>query len=524
MTKRGQVVKKKKDHLSYLKQLTKWFCSPGRRISIIENLTNYYEVENYKLFLRVISYCYSNLHIVWFFNKYINSLFDFYKFKNTDLANSMAYVMDSNGHSRTNKFFYLKGNDQRDNYKFRVKKIISNYFRTIYQRPLNDTELNFQYTLFQKNLITTDEIIEMDIAVNGEKSKINFEDLEQSRIEQSRNIEIVDSTEQIKEYINKCRIEPLPEKISDFCRSLKDEKLKREECQICKLKDKPMVILDTNMNDFGVVDIAFIALNPGKDEVTYDKPLVGAAGKHHRKKMFYMPPNTKWLLSNVILCNTANQKEIGKNNKEILNVARFCRPNLTKIFEKFPAKLYVPMGGPAAEVFGIKGSIVSNSGKVFDINNVKILPCVHPSAVIQYHGKMEDAYNHAWQTIYSSLGATPNQTQNIQEIHQEDQQLGTNYTVDPSKMITEVRDGLTLFDIVDLDGYKTLMTFLDENGKKFYMIRDNEMPIYIKNSDWKQREMLVDDIDTIVKIQGVNRYKVVSTVRDVMNVTKNTLV
>ena len=47
-----------------------------------------------------------------------------------------------------------------------------------------------------------------------------------------------------------------------------------------------MVVLDTNAEEFGEVDLMFIALNPGADEVIYNKPLVGKAGIKQREKMF----------------------------------------------------------------------------------------------------------------------------------------------------------------------------------------------------------------------------------------------
>jgi uracil-DNA glycosylase family 4 len=166
--------------------------------------------------------------------------------------------------------------------------------------------------------------------------------------------------------------------IDSFCEELRQEKLNRPECQNCYLFKKPMVVLDTNLLNFGPVDVAFIGLNPGVQEVRQNKPFVGRSGQRLRKQMAKMPPEIKWIIYNVILCHTKDAKEI----QDYVQVMKNCCGLVAKIPDQFPSNLIVSLGKEAKESFGIKEKITAASGKVYPLQqNMTVVPIIHPSAV-----------------------------------------------------------------------------------------------------------------------------------------------
>ncbi|MFW6247067.1 MAG: uracil-DNA glycosylase family protein [bacterium] len=539
-----QFRKKKVNYIDFLKALTRWLCGNQRNEDKLEKLINTYDLNNQKLFLRIASYAYNNPHIIWYLNKYFNSLYDFYSYDTKELVYNICYVFDMNMHNKNSNFFYLKSQELRDNNKQKVKKVLKDYFIQIKKKHINDIELNHLYNLFNKGVIKEEDLEKINKTINGEESKLNLDPIEIEETSDNKNLEY--SKEQINQYIEECRTRNLSNEISEFCTKLKEIKQKREKCKNCKLFNSEMVVLDTNRETFGEVDFAFVALNPGKTEKIYDKPLVGAAGKLQREMMFYLPKDTKWMITNIMLCFTANQADIGKTEKEISKVSENCRDFLVKIFEKFPAKYYIPIGKPAAAVFGISGSIIENSGQLFEVGNSKIIPLVHPSGVIQYHGKLEQAYKYGFNRIYEiAENIYPNQknsvnlnvsTENNNSSYQSNKQTTTNKRSNkgylkniPEEKIINIDDdkffeenNITLFDCVNLDNKNILMIYLDQNGIKYYAIKELVVPLYIKTEG--NCEILIDDPDAVTYANGYSRNKILKGLRENMEVNKRTAV
>lgn len=529
------VIKKKHNPLDLLKSITRWICFPNKRNrNYIEDYLDIYAEKNKSgkitgdakrkqkgfLFLRVLSYCYNNPHLVWYFNKYFNNKFNFERYDRTDLIMNMFYLMDLNNHSNNRSLFFIKSNDLKDVNFHKVRNVIKEYFQTIYNRQLNNLELGFYYKLFLMREITTDDIIELDSKLNGGESKLDLVEPLNNQNSADNSNEV--DKEQLKKWIEEQRVKPLPEKINEFINNIKQQKTNREKCKSCKLYEKPIVVLDTNMEDFGPVDVMFIALNPGKDEVIYNKPLVGKAGTLHRSKMYYLNPNTKWVMTNTMLCNTSNQKEIGKTDKEIMEVASHCTELLGQIIQAFPPKYIVAIGSISAKIFGLKGSIQSSSGDVIDIgHNINMIPMVHPSAVIQYHGNQEIAYNRAFDTIYELMDQQYGKTElsNKPNISNQNSTNVQSYDISDS-MITHLTSDLTLFDVVELNGNEILMIFIDSNGKKKYLKQDYSIPVYIKNRPRNECTMINNEFDHVLYINGYNKKKIVEAVKDSLNIIK----
>jgi DNA polymerase len=192
--------------------------------------------------------------------------------------------------------------------------------------------------------------------------------------------------------------EPLPEDIARFVDEMKRAKTDRPLCRSCPLYPKPPVILDTNMDGFGPVDVAFVGLNPGTVEVKLDRPFVGPAGKLLRRKLDLLPPGTRWLITNTLLCHTRNEAEIEDPAKAMAH----CRPFMGLVLDRFPPALCVPVGGKPIRWAGIKDPMTTASGKMYPGN---VMPLVHPSAVLRFPGKYGRMFEDGFEAIARQVAA-----------------------------------------------------------------------------------------------------------------------
>lgn len=535
MAKRVTGLKKKKiNQLDFVKGLTRWLTTPTRNPETLSYLIKKYDMNTSKLFLRIASYCYNNPKIIWYFNKYFNNKYGFYSFEEVNLVRNMAFVMDVNMHNNSKSFFFLKSTEERDNNKQKVKGVISEYFNAIHNYFLNDLELNFYYDLFIMGQISEDELIEMDKLVNGGTSNLKLEELEIS----SDDIQV--SKQDIDSYFDQSKLRALSEPVATFVDQMKQYKLGRAECQGCPLFNNAAVVLDTNADNFGEVDIAFIGLSPNIEDATYGKTGLGETGRILREKMYFLHPDTKWIILNTTMCATRDRKEIGKNAKEVNAVLKNCSHMCLGILKQFPAKYYVPMGKAVSEMFGVKGSITSNSGEMFETNNKTVIPLVDPAALIKQKGNNAKAFSHGFRVLtelmnnkYMNNQHTQQQPNHTQQIQQKTQQINNlvdniqsfstkkvEHNIPNDKLITQPTDDMTLFDVVNLDSRYIVHIFIDSNGEKKYLIDDYKLPVFIKNKSWKECTMLTDEVDMVSYINGFDRYKLMTAARDSMKVAK----
>lgn len=545
--KRKQIKKIKLNHLDFLKALTKWISSPRRNPETIKILVDRYGISNRQMYQRIASFCYGKPHIIRYFNTYFNNLFELGKIETSRLVQDMVYVMEQNDMTNSRNFVYLKSSELRDTNKQKVKKLIKEYSSKIYNRQMNDMELNFYYELFKTGIISVDELKLMDAHVNGDEvSKLTIDET----IRQEQQV----SEEEIEKYIEDCRVRPLPEPISNFCIEMKKSITENLNCsKKCKLHGSPIVVLDTNMEDFGPVDFMFVALNPGKDEKTFNKPLVGRSGKFFRRRMFFLPDNITWVITNTMLCFTKDQNEISKSPKKVVETAKNCTGNLNRIMEKFPPRVVVTMGGPAMEIMGVNGTVTSRAGDMVNVDGrpfKRVIPLIHPSGAMR-QGNNKKAFELGWNVVSQvaaqiseaksgnvtkpNLQTAIQKPTNIQapvptinipqqtsrtELPQENisdhKSSISKYNIPEDKLITSISEDLTLFDIIDLNAYKMAYIFIDPNGNKKYLIDDYEIPIFVKEGEWTDRKMLVDSADMRCMVNGWKK-------RDINKIVKSNL-
>jgi len=518
---KSEIKKIKPNFLDFLKTLSKYLTNKNRNTDNLLKQIERYDVEKSFLFNRTFSYLYTKPHLIWYINKYLNNKYEFYNYDIAEYMDNISYIIDQNNVKR---LFFLKAKDLKDTNKTKIKKIFKDYYLIIKRKYINDDELNYLYSLFCQKIITVDEIEKINQIINGSEAKLNLDlDILESYTNQNTQ---EDQNNKLSEYLEYMKTRTLPEKIQTFCQELKERKQNRKDCHQCKLFDRQMVVLDTNREDIGPVDLMFVALNPGSDEAVFNRPLVGRSGKLIREKVFNINSNITWLMTNVLLCQTNNQKDIGKNDKQIMQVCNNCKEFIHKIIENFPAKVYIPLGKQAIEFFGIKGSVTQNSGKYSKNDNGSIVvPLIHPSAVLQSRNQNTPIFNSSWDVIFqiSNKLAQKKKSQTVdvkENIHKEIQTkripmaINTKYKVPPEKMINFVDESLTYFDSVNIDNENVLNVYIDEDGEKKYKIETFNIPIYIKDCKVSERNMLNSDFEYVTYINGNTRYRLAKTLKD----------
>ena len=506
MAAKSNITKKKApSYITGLKGITNWIFNKNRRKDELENLIETYGIDN-NIFKRFLLFTYNNPHLTWYLNKYLNHLYHFNKFDTSNLIYSLSYLLDVNRIVRKSipdSLLYLKNTELNDQNKAKVKELFEEYFGKLYDKEYNDAELNFFYDLVNINLISFDEISKIDKHVNSGKTTLTLDDIAMPNSPKVNNF-VLDIYREF------------PPGIKIFCDQAKQYILSRPECKGCELYGKPTVVLDTNMEDNGDVDIIFFGLNPGTEEVEIGKTFVGKAGKILRERMSLIPANIKWVITNVILCHTKNESEI-KNPDD---VKKRCRELVEGIRDTFPAKIIVPLGAKAAEWFGLKGGMASLSGKAFTSNNQTIIPIIHPSAA-NYNAENLDKFKKDFATILNMFKPQEEQVSAATSfIVPEVKTIEPSFKATGDKFVTTVTPDLTFFDVREVDG-KILMIYIDSNGHKKYKVEDYNLHFYLKNSTWRNCNQITDQVDGVVTITGKEKGQAIKIVRDRLNLIKN---
>lgn len=245
-------------------------------------------------------------------------------------------------------------------------------------------------------------------------------------------------------------------------------------CSVCDLLDAPSCILETNCeDDLSQVEIVFIAENPGKEEVKgkKPKPLVGRAGKLFRKYFNKFGLNKmKYLLTNVVLCQTINQD--GTTGNPSQEVIELCKINCMNIIKLCNPKLIVLMGASPMSAFNLgKTGITSihDKGEIFDWEGYKVRVIVHPSFVNRNIKTWEPKFERAMADIAQSMGGKEIKMSYVSDIKKGEKGI-FRYKI-PEKFYTDE------YRLVDIQ-------FLNKTNQVLYIFRDKENnKVFHKKSD-----------------------------------------
>jgi uracil-DNA glycosylase family 4 len=459
----------KESFLDKLKLLTKTLIDTEINPKKLEKLTNN-KSDNEKLKYRIYNHYLSQPKVIKYVNKYMNGLYDFHKFHIEDLIFTFNQLSKTFNIQSTKQLYFTKFKvDEYANFK----KIIMKYYDEKGSAEPSNSEVAALYSLYSNNIITENDVENMKMMIEG-RQKMSTEE---KKLDDVLNIPKVKKTAEA----------PLSEAILNFNKTVKEYIKNRPICKNCPMYSKGSVIVDTNVNEPEEVDIAFIALNPGKDEYDKDKPLIGKSGQLFRTYLDKLVQqfNLKYVIYNSILCWSNNSKEI----PNIKAVIKNCHELNEQIGNVFPAKLKVLVGADAMSgKLGINSGITKLNGTVQDGYYIMI----HPSAVLRSPANMK-YFEAAWKNLEEIFQKYSSKLERKSKANER------IFTIPEDKIVKNVNENYTLFDI-QIMNEKVIYILIDQNGEKKYLFGEQvQFPVYFKSGKYNDCKY-IEDMGTIEAI------------------------
>ena len=496
---KSNVVKKTKNYIESLKALSNIIASKqGVSMDQIEYFVDKYEIDN-NIMKRVLSYFIGYPNIQKYCNTYLNNRFTFNSWNTKDLLLSLIYIVNINRLNSKDKFHYLKAADMKDDTRNSIKKLLKQYFDEMEDCYYNDIELTYLYKLFNLGVIQEQELAKIDNTMNNKQTvKLNKVEV----ISQS----LFNMENQLPEWSDEIR---------NFISFMNSEK--NSNCQNCPLFSRPMVVLDTNCKKFEMVDIMFIGLNPSREDANENRPFIDDSGIEIRKIVSQLSKDTKWVLTNAIMCQTNNKNEMEKLAGNVQCIKDNCAGFLRNILSNFPSKLFIPIGNEALEMFNVTTETISTaSGKLYDWNGYNIIPLIHPSSILRSRAKFQGIFTNS---VKSILNYTP-KSNNIKIDNKPKQETNYSYNkanidlIPSDNIITHVDKSLTFFDVRELTNQQILFIYIDPNGIKKYLLQDYKFEFYVKSNTWDTSLLIEDSPNFKVSVDGSKRYLITKKVRE----------
>lgn len=447
-----------------------------------------------KLRYRVVSYFLSIPKLAWYINKYLNNLYDFNKFTDAQWFQTFYDIIRMSGTTEHHHLYFPK---------FKVSEIAQFYktIRDFYEisgdeKPSN-AELGALLQLYRTGIITEDTLYNLKMTIDGKEPTTKRPPQVFGNVAKK---EITNTNTSTK---NKT-FEDLSPDIKQLCTQAINYKKTRKGCYGCELRSAPIVTIDTNLTTPGPVDILFIGLNPGKEEVEKGIPFIGGAGQIFRGYLDKMIEslNVKYAILNCILCSTNNEAAITNPTQCVKNCAEF----VSILKGQFPAKYTVLMGDKAMKSVGVKGGITKLNGTMVDGYFILL----HPSAV-QYNSNNRSKLDTAFAAL-TELVAT-----GVAKEQQSISCTNLEYSISPDKIISRIDENHTLLDIRIL-GERVIFIVKDVNGKKKYYFEDVRVPIYIKSGQYHECPAISSSVDTMIVLSAEEKDKLSKSLR--MNMYK----
>ncbi len=161
------------------------------------------------------------------------------------------------------------------------------------------------------------------------------------------------------------------------CTTLEDVEKLASACTKCELAATRTKVV------FGVGNpnarLMFIGEAPGHDEDVQGIPFVGRAGQLLDKILDAAGiARDDVYIGNIIKCRPPN------NRTPMTSEIDACSPYLVKQLELIKPKVVCTLGLPATmTLLGLKGSMGSLRGKIYQYGDIKLIPTYHPAAALR---------------------------------------------------------------------------------------------------------------------------------------------
>jgi len=151
------------------------------------------------------------------------------------------------------------------------------------------------------------------------------------------------------------------------------------ECQDCDLY---LTCIHPNIpveGDSETAEVLICGEGPGSDEDIAQRPFVGDCGRLLRKAIKLNK------IINICIVNTVRCRPPNNADPTIKQI-RACFPKTLELIKNMPnLKLIVPVGNVSLRAFTGKQGITKASGTEIEWNNMKMMPLLHPAAILYDH-------------------------------------------------------------------------------------------------------------------------------------------
>lgn len=134
---------------------------------------------------------------------------------------------------------------------------------------------------------------------------------------------------------------------------------------------------------------------PGATEEKMGRPFVGRAGRILRDALERHGIKEAYI-TNVVKHRPPRNRR--PNSQEVAACSKFLQQEMYTI----RPRVILALGRTAAEYFGIKSKLSEVSGKPFEINGIKVIPCYHPAAVLR-NPKLANSFNLAMEAARAEI-------------------------------------------------------------------------------------------------------------------------
>lgn len=442
---------KQSSKIDNFKLITSWLI--GKNVNINSVLNDKVNEDDYKY--KLFSYLLNHPKLIWYVNKYLNSLYTFNKYDLYYWLETFKIIFTRYNIISINNIYLSKYKPAK---RISIKNEFENYINKNFKYIPSQDELNNIYRLYNYKLITEEKYLEIK-EINSGKEQVN------------KKLPIV-----LDSVINKKDEKTIQsESILEFTNKLTNYINQRILCKNCPLFSNEKYILESNLDNKGnksKLDVIIIGEHPISENLLsnykYIKELI------HRYNLTY-------LITNLVVCKP-NSNEIPNADKTIAN----CKGVTEHIHNTFRSKFKILIGNKVKKAFNIKGPLSKVNGEI--INDLFIMA---PPLNINLHKQGLIKLNE----YLEKYAKTKLENTNIDK-----QSINSNNINFNSNL-----KNYTLFDIKIIDE-KLLYIFLEnETGKKKYITEEISFPIYIKRGTYQQCEFLSKHCDFVTYLTNQQR-------------------
>lgn len=456
----------KKDKFQKLKYLSHWLMNPYKPMDIL--IENYAEFNNnlkYRLFNNVLN----SPKVCWYINQYLNGLVDFHsaEYLPEDWLITFADILRINKYKN---FYFSKYQNLKRN---QFTKLLNDYLLLCNYPIINQEEINNLFLLFEHNILTQEYIENFQLILAGKdvihkdkdkSSKSNFVNLISSSLPTSSIVKSAD--------------------ITNFCNIINNTIINKNTCKSCVGYRKGNIIIDTNVEKLGLIDVNVICnVSPTKEDIKEQTFLAdNLQFKNYLIETFNKYKLT-YTFTNKVLCynNITDAPSIKK-------VVSTCAGMNNLVTQSFQSKITIVLGAKVAKELGIK----SFAKQIGNLVNDQWFILNHPDELstknINIEKQIENLNN-----ILSKLSFKTSSTTAV-EAESDKNLLITNKNI----------SNFTLFDI-QIIGNKVIYIVLDKDNNKQYIINEFNFPIHIKYGNFKECSYISDKVDFIAYVNSYEK-------------------